>query len=345
LFRAQDGAATLARRAILPAASYVEGPPSGEALGKAPINGINIPFANQPVGSISAVVKGWFNGTWALLTDKGFGTQAAADHLLRLYLVEIDWFNGQGGSGKVNILNWITFTDGKRELTGADFNPVALARLADNTLWVGDASGRLLHFSLKGVLLEPPRSIQQGQIQALSTTTDFKSLIIALKNGGTVNIFRYDPAANRATPASTYPLDNPAYEVSDLTVINGSQALVVEQDNGTGANAQYKRVYLFDTGSGQKQLLADLLNIADPANIGTSRVFGATANKFGLANPFKFPFDVSGVYPLDENTIALVNNNNFPFGEARQSNVADATEFIALRLNTPLNVQLAESQE
>lgn len=354
---AQGGTSTLARRAILPATSYVQGPTSGAALGGAAINGINVPFANQPVGSVSAVVKGWYTGTWALLTDKGFGTQPANDHLLRLYLVEINWFTGQGGTGKVNILDWITFSDpGKklpnitskdkdRPLTGADFNPTALARLADKTLWVGDASGRLLHFSLEGALLEAPRSIQGGQIQALSTTVDFKTLIIALKSGSAVSIFSYNPTSNSANRVSAYPLDNPSNEVSDLTVINASQALVVEQDGNTGASAQFKKVFLFDTSSGQKQLLADLLNITDSAKIGTNSVFGSAANKFGLANPFKFPYDVSGVYPLDANTIALVNNNNFPYGAARQAGVADYTEFIALRVNANLNVDLAEIQE
>jgi hypothetical protein len=357
--QAQGGAATLARRAILPATSYVQGPASGTALGKAPINGIDIPFANQPVGSISAVVKGWYTNTWALLTDKGFGNQPANDHLLRLYLVEINWFTGQGGSGKVNILDWITFSDpnkklgnitskdNTRPLTGADFNPTALARLADKTLWVGDASGKLLHFSLEGVLLEAPRNIsgQNGTIQALSTTIDFKGLIIALKSGNTVNIFTYNPANNAANKVSTYPLDN-GNEVGDLTVINGSQALVIEQDNNTGSAAKFKKVFLFDTGTGQKTLLADLLNISDPANISTNeKVFGSTVGKFGLANPFKFPYDVSGVYPLDNSTIAVVNNNNFPFGAARQAGVADYTEFIAIRLTSPLNVDLAETQE
>lgn len=356
---AQNGTSTLARRAILPATSYVQGPASGAALGGAAINGINVPFANQPVGSVSAVVKGWYTGTWALLTDKGFGDKPASDHLLRLYLVEINWFSGQGGTGKVNILDWITFSDpGKklpsitskdkdRPLTGADFNPTALARLADKTLWVGDASGKLLHFSLEGTLLDAPRTIQAGQIQALSTTVDFKALIVAIKSGQNVNIFTYNPATNAANPVSTsYKLDNPSNEVSDLTVINETQALVVEQDNNTGAGAQYKKVFLFDTSNGKKDLLADLLSINDTANISTNeKVFGSTAGKFGLGKTFKFPYDVSGVYPLDANTIALVNNNNFPYGAARQTGVADYTEFIALHVNANLNVDLAEIQE
>ncbi len=352
-----QGAATLQQRAILPAASYVQGPASGAGLGGAPINGINLPLTNQPVGSISAVVKGWYKGTWALLTDKGFGDKAANDHLLRLYLVEIGWFNGQSGAGKVNILDWITFSDPNsklasitskdrtRPLTGADFNPVAIARLADKTLWVGDAGGKLLHFNMEGALLESPRSIQAGEIQAISTTVDFQNLVIALKSGGTVNIYNYNPANNTANKVSAYPLDSGGNEVSDLTVINGSQALVVEQDKGTGASAQFKRVFLFDTTSGNKRLIADLLNISDPANISTNKVFGSSGGKFGLGNPFKFPYDVSGVYPLDNNTIALVNNNNFPFGAARQTGVADYTEFIALRLGAALNVDLAEIQD
>lgn len=354
---AQAPSVTLVQRAVLPAASYIDGPKSGVGIGDKPINNVKAPFANQPIGSVSAFVRGWFKNTWALLTDKGFGSSPASDHLLRVYLVEIDWLSAQGGKGTVSVLDWITLADprklagaitlantAERQLTGADFNPNSIARLADKTLWVGDTNGSLVHFSLDGALLAAPRKLS-GNIRALSTTTDFKRLVVVTQNGGALAITVLDPATGAAVgnPAA-YGLDSPSNQVTDLIMISGTQALVSEQDSALGSGAKTKLIYLVNITNGSKQLVADLLNISDPAKLGVNAAFGPSSGKFGLSNPFRFPLDVSAVYPVDATTIAVVNNNQFPYSAARQGGVADATEFIAIRIGTPLALELKELQ-
>jgi glycerophosphoryl diester phosphodiesterase len=358
---AQSPAVALAARAMLPGESYADGPRSGVAFAeRKTINGVAVPFANQPVSSISAVIKGWFRNTWLLLTDKGFGSEASADFLVRAYTVEVDWLRADGsGRGVLTVLDWITFSDPRgflgaiklantkeRNLTGADLNPVAFTRMADGSLWLGDgANGRLLHFGRDGFLLEKPRTVSGGQLVALGGLPDGVRLVIGLQSGDKVAFALYAPANNAVEGSVTYPLEGAGHVVSDVTMINATQALIVEQDRGTGASAQAKAIYQFDLSNGQKVLLADLLNISDPAKLGTNAAFGSAGGQFGLSGPFKFPYDVSGVYPLDASTLVVVNNNHFPFSTARRAGAADGTELIQIRLNAPLSLQLQDSQE
>jgi hypothetical protein len=54
-------------RAVLPAATFAQGPTSGQQLGANPINGQPVPFLNkQPVQGFSAVQD---NGGWNLQRD------------------------------------------------------------------------------------------------------------------------------------------------------------------------------------------------------------------------------------------------------------------------------------
>jgi hypothetical protein len=364
---AQSVTVKLVARAVLPAESFAEGPPSGASLAaQKSINGVRVPFSNQPASSFSSIIRGTFKGTWWLLTDKGFGSANSADFLLRGYTIETDWRRETAGSGTVALLDWTNLSDPRktsgfqiqldsadgRPLTGADFDPRSVVRAPDGTLWVGEAKlPSLLHFSKDGVLLEVPRPISGGALQGLSITPDGSQLVVALRAGSGVLIGLYDPTQSAVQGSVlTYPLDAPSNNVGDLVMINPHQALVIEQDNQQGQNARTKLIYLIDlnnapNGVFAKQLVADLLNIADPANIATNAVFGPQTGQFGL-KPYKFPYqDVSSVYPLDSKTLVVINNNHFPFSTGRAARQADYSEFIAIQLATPLDVQLKDSQE
>ena len=55
------------------------------------------------------------------------------------------------------LLARLTLPQKVRLLTGADFDPESIRRVADGTYWVGEELGpSLLHFSAGGELLEPP---------------------------------------------------------------------------------------------------------------------------------------------------------------------------------------------
>lgn len=94
---------TLVGWAGLPAATFADGPTSGQFAGANPY-GTNVPpYANlQPVQGFSGVLDGPVEGSYVIMTDNGFGAQGnSADTLLRLYALSPDFKTRDGGSGTV----------------------------------------------------------------------------------------------------------------------------------------------------------------------------------------------------------------------------------------------------
>lgn len=161
----------LERYAVLPAATFAEGPPSGTLLGAAPINGQELPFPGQPVQGFSAIIDN-NDGTYWAMSDNGFGSiENSADYHLRLYHIRPDFETRTGGEGTIDILEFIELRDPDRHipfaitnffteeriLTGADFDIESVQRAPDGTLWIGDEFGPfLLHVDATGKLLEAP---------------------------------------------------------------------------------------------------------------------------------------------------------------------------------------------
>jgi glycerophosphoryl diester phosphodiesterase len=165
--------ATLIGRAVLPAATFADGPTSGTRLGNAAINGVRVPFLNQqPVQGFSAVLAN-DDGSFLVMSDNGFGRlENSADYNLRVYTIRPSFKTQKGGSGKITVdgffmelsdpNHWIEFAitnefTSRRVLTGADFDIESFQRAPDGTFWFGDEFGPfLLHTDARGVLLEPP---------------------------------------------------------------------------------------------------------------------------------------------------------------------------------------------
>jgi len=163
---------TLVGRAILPAATFAEGPTSGTLLGTEPINGIAVPFIDrQPIQGFSAIIDN-HDGTFWAMSDNGFGSQDnSADYLLRLHLIDPTFETPRGGSGEIEVLDFIQLRDPnhvldfpiilegteERFLTGADFDIESVQRAPNGDLWIGDEFGPfVLHFDETGVLLDAP---------------------------------------------------------------------------------------------------------------------------------------------------------------------------------------------
>jgi hypothetical protein len=229
-----------------------------------------------------------------------------------------------------------------------------LVRATDGTFWAGDSHrGLLLHFSTGGTSATiqgkplPLANMSQGALQGFGMTPDGKTFLIAARasNGLTIQLLQAPNGALAGSPIA-YPLDSPDDNVRGWVMINGTQALVVEQDNKQNEQAQIKRVYLVDlskvsSGTVTKTLLADLLTIDDPNNLGTDPVFNAPANAYGLSNPFKFPFqEIDSIYLVDDHTLLIANNNLFPSGTGRVPNQPADTELIQIQIAPLLNVQL-----
>lgn len=166
------GADKLEGFAVLPAHTFSPGPTSGRQLGPAPINGVQPPFnKKQPVQGFSAVLDN-HDGTFFVMCDNGYGSlENSYDFELRVDRIRPDFKTQSGGSGQIQILDFLSLhdPDGKipwtitnfftkdRVLTGADFDIESMQRTPDGTLWFGDEFGPfLLHTDAKGKVLEAP---------------------------------------------------------------------------------------------------------------------------------------------------------------------------------------------
>ena len=90
---AHAAANTLTGWAMMPAATFSDGPTSGQfAFTNANSPANNPPYIDlQPVQGFSGVLAG-ANGSYRMLVDNGFGAKAnSPDALLRMYAVQVNW--------------------------------------------------------------------------------------------------------------------------------------------------------------------------------------------------------------------------------------------------------------
>ncbi|MER7209953.1 esterase-like activity of phytase family protein [Streptosporangium sp. NPDC000239] len=357
--RPDRGRAVLTGFASLPARTFVPGSePSGAQLGTAPVNGVTPPFPGQPVQGFSGVVRRG-DGTFDVLSDNGYGAKAnSADFLLRVHRIRPDLRRGTvrvlGGfdlSDPDGRVTW-PLTRPDRKLTGADFDVESIVRTSDGTYWIGDEFGPfLLHFSATGRLLETPVPLPgvrapenpslNGEQPNLASSKGFEGMArsvdgrtlypllegtVAGDPAGTLRINEFDLRSRSYTGRRwTYRLESPGNAIGDMIAVDGSRFLVIERDNLQGDAAAFKRIYQVDLRDGRKTLVADLLDLANPAGLG------------GFGETFRFPFQtIEDVVILDDRTLGVLNDNNFPFSAGRTPGEPDNDEFITVRLPRPL---------
>jgi glycerophosphoryl diester phosphodiesterase len=164
------GGAHLIGRAVLPADTFADGPPSGAQI-TGPTNGRKVPFAKQPVQGVSAIIAAGDGAFW-VLCDNGYGAKGnSADFLLRMYKVRPTFKTASGGSGTVAIdaflqlrdpdhkvgFKIVNDTSADRLLTGADFDVESVQRDGSGDLWFGEEFGPfVLHTDSTGKLLDAP---------------------------------------------------------------------------------------------------------------------------------------------------------------------------------------------
>lgn len=132
------------------------------------------------------------------------------------------------------------------------------------------------------------------------------------------------------------------FVTGDMTHVSGDRYIVIERDDFQGppmsaAPPRQKKLYLIDlkeiddqSGVLEKRLLVDLLDIADPYDIG-GPLFGIPASRFN------FPLQsVESVTPVDNFTLLVGLGNNYPGGNGRAPGTPDDTEIITLRARVPL---------
>ncbi|GAA2853088.1 esterase-like activity of phytase family protein [Nonomuraea rubra] len=359
------GQATLTGFASLPALTFVPGSePSGSLLGTAPVNGVTPPFAGQPVQGFSGIARR-HDGTFDVLSDNGYGNKAnSSDFLLRIHRIEPDF-----RSKTVKVLGGFNLTDPRglvpfaltrqdRTLTGADFDVESIVRATDGTYWIGDEFGPyLLHFDHKGRLLEAPTPLPgvqapenpdlNGRQPNLASSKGFEGMARAVDGrrlypllegtvsgdpAGTLRMYEFDLRKRAYTDRRwTYRLEDPSHAIGDAIAVDENRFLIIERDNGQGDAAKVKRIYLADKrdqdrdGALDKTLVADLLNLADPRGLG------------GAPGTFRFPFQtIEDVIILDDRTLGVLDDNNFPFSNGRTAGKPDDNEFITVRLTRGL---------
>ena len=165
---------TLEGRAVLPVYTLAPGPASGEALAGT-TNGITFPLPSQPVEGFSAVLEGREPGEYLAMPDNGYGGKGnSKDFLIRAYYIKPDFKTATGGSGTIEVRNFIQFSDpdhligfpivredtAERWLTGGDIDPESLQRDHNGDFWMGEEFGPwILHFAASGNLLHAPYEI------------------------------------------------------------------------------------------------------------------------------------------------------------------------------------------
>jgi hypothetical protein len=132
------------------------------------------------------------------------------------------------------------------------------------------------------------------------------------------------------------------FVTGDMTHVADDRYLLIERDDfqGPAGSASFpfqKKIYLIDlsetdaNGVLEKRLLVDLLDVPDPADIGGPLV-GIPADKFN------FPLQsVESVTLIDEHTILVGLDNNYPGGNGRIPGTPDGTEIITIRFDQSLH--------
>jgi len=363
-------AATLTGFAELAADTFRPGPTSGQFI--KPANGRQPPFAGQqPVQGFSALIQG-DGGAWYALSDNGFGSREnSADYLLCIYRLFPHFRTADGGSGEIRLDGVIQLSDPDvllpypvtredRLLTGADLDPESFRRSEDGSFWIGEEfNPSLVHVSATGVLLAPPFRLAglssvdnpTGEPATLPRSRGFEGMAVSpdgkrlypMLEGALLgvdpglNIYTFDvekqqflnPDANH--PSYRYRLDDGGTAVGDFTMFSATGGLMVERDSGEGAKAVVKKIYRVDfeqldaDGFLRKFPVADLLNIDDPDDL----------DRDGQST-FRFPFwTIEGIAVLNATTLGIVNDNNYPKGQARDDSgmQPDNNEFILIEVD------------
>ena len=171
-------------------------------------------------------------------------------------------------------------------------------------------------------LLEKPFFDEESRaLEAINGRTVLRVLEFDVGSAGWSDTIRY------------YPLEDASHAIGDFNIIEGTRALVIERDNGEGDDgrenaAAFKRIYLVDlkradeSGVLEKIAYIDLMDIQDPNGVAPR----GTNN-----GVFTFPFvTIEDVDRVDETTIFVANDNNYPGSTGREARRADDNEYILL---------------
>lgn len=248
-----------------------------------------------------------------------------------------------------------------RLLTGADLDIESVRQDKHGHLWFGDefgpflvktdATGRVLRrdVPLPGVLAPQnpylgtgtPNLGGSGGFEGMAINPQGDRLYTLLEKSVTgdaagslrINEFHID-TESYTDQQWLYRLDSSGTAIGDMVAINEHEFIVIERNGATATSGTpFKKLFKINLnevdqqGFVSKTELVDLMNIADPYDLNGD---GQTV--------FTFPWvTIEDVLILDERTLLVINDNNYPGGGGRGA-FSDTTEFLRIRLDAPLNV-------
>ena len=242
-------------------------------------------------------------------------------------------------------------------LTGGDIDPESVRVDYKGNIWVGDEFGPfLIKFDNAGKVLRQEISmpnitspenplLKAGDSPTIKTTAGLEGMAINPQGNKlypmlekpvigdpnkTLRIYEFNIETERFEEGYyLYKLDGDATEIRELVAVNDHVFLTIEQNESWDSSTQVKKVYWLSiadvekNGYVKKRELVDLMHISDPVDL----------NKDGNID-FSFPkLTIESIIILDKDTLLITNDNNF----------GETTEFIKVRLDESLNLQLFNS--
>lgn len=246
-----------------------------------------------------------------------------------------------------------------RLLTGADFDPESFVQAADGSFWIGEEFGPyILHVDNDGTLLDAPyaypgvKSPSNPTLGAEDTpnlrnskgfeamATDgrylypiFEGYLDSATDKRVRVISQFDTKTGEYTGKTwNYLAEGEDALIGDAFLAKDGRLLVLERDDFRGSDAKLKKVFEVEDfahaepGSTlSKQLMADLLDIANPGKIGMV----SDARAYGVGDPFQFALlSVETIVQLDDGRYLTALDNNFPGDDGRYRGKPDDTEMI-----------------
>ena len=155
-----------------------------------------------------------------------------------------------------------------------------------------------------------------------------------------LRIYEFDVEASSFTGLLGFYPTTDGNPIGDFTPINDTEFLVIERDNNQGEEAEFKKIFKIDisdideAGFVAKEEVVDLLNIPDPEDLNGD---GETT--------YDMPFvTIENVLVIDEDTILVGNDNNYPFSQGRAGDI-DNNEVVLIDLAQPLDLDPSLGQE
>lgn len=192
----------------------------------------------------------------------------------------------------------------------------------------------------------PMRAKRSGGFEGMALSSDGSKLYPLLElplaghDAKTLLISEFDLASRSYTGKQfKYVLDAKGTNIGDFILYNASEGIVIERDGSQGDLNGFKKLFQIKLGANgtavSKTELVNLMALKDPHGISGKNSNGDV----GLGNPFAMPFNtIEDVVVIDENTLGVLDDNNFPFSVGRHlgSKQPDDNEFVLIKLPKPL---------